>query len=101
MLTRTAVAVAALCLAAPVAGCGVPSNWRVLFDGTSLKDWKGYKTDGVPSGWKVEEGALAKDGHVGDLITKDAFGDFELELDWKIGREGNSGIFYRGVEDPD
>ena len=27
--------------------------WRVLFDGTSLKDWKGYKTDAVPEGWKI------------------------------------------------
>jgi len=27
------------------------------------------------------------------------FGDFELEMDWKIGSGGNSGIFYRGTEE--
>jgi hypothetical protein len=82
-------------------GCATGPEWQVLFDGTSLQNWKGYKTDAVPTGWKIENGTLAKDGHVGDLITKDDFGDFELELDWKIGHEGNSGIFYRGIEDPD
>src|SRR5436190_17080777 len=74
-----------------------PSAWRTL----SLSAFRGYKMEGVPEGWKIEKGTLAKDGHVGDLITKDEFGDFELELEWKIGHEGNSGIFYRGIEDPD
>ncbi|HXI31036.1 MAG TPA: DUF1080 domain-containing protein, partial [Vicinamibacterales bacterium] len=78
-----------------------PAKWRALFDGTSLDAWRGYKTATVPDGWKIEGGALTKDGHVGDLMTRDEFGDFELELEWKIGRAGNSGIFYRGIEDPD
>ena len=78
-----------------------PSAWRTLFDGKSLSAFRGYKTEGVPEGWKIENGTLAKDGHVGDLITKDEFGDFELELEGKIGKAGNSGIFYRGIEDPD
>lgn len=66
-----------------------------------MQEWRGYKGETIPTGWRIENGALTKDGHVGDLITKDEFGDFELELDWKIGRAGNSGIFYRGIEDPD
>src|SRR5216110_467108 len=74
-----------------------PSAWRTL----SLSAFRGYKMEGVPEGWKVEKGTLSKDGHVGDLITKDEFGDFELELEWKIGKAGNSGIFYRGIEDYD
>jgi hypothetical protein len=75
--------------------------WRSLFDGKSIDAWRGYKTTSVPDGWKVVDRTLTKDGHAGDLITKDQFGDFELELEWKIGRAGNSGIFYRGIEDPD
>jgi hypothetical protein len=75
--------------------------WRSLFDGKSLSAWRGYKSDAVPAGWKIEKGTLAKHERVGDLITRDEFGDFELELEWKIGRAGNSGIFYRGIEDPD
>jgi len=77
------------------------SSWRALFDGKSLDAWRGYKSDKVPEGWKMVDKTLAKDGHVGDLITREEFGDFELELEWKIGRAGNSGIFYRGIEDPD
>jgi hypothetical protein len=77
------------------------TEWRVLFDGTSLDAWRGYKTDKVPSGWRIADGALAKDAPVGDIVSKDEFGDFELELEWKIGEAGNSGIFYRGTEEYD
>jgi len=75
--------------------------WRVLFDGTSLDAWRGYKTDKVPSGWHIADGSLAKDGSVGDIVSKEEFGDFELEIEWKIGEAGNSGIFYRGTEEYD
>jgi hypothetical protein len=74
---------------------------KVLFDGKSLDAWRGYKTDAVPQGWRIENGTLMKDGSVEDLISKDEFGEFELELEWKIGEAGNSGIFYRGTEEYD
>jgi Domain of Unknown Function (DUF1080) len=77
------------------------TKWRVLFDGTSLNAWRGYRTDKVPSGWSIADGLLAKDGSVGDIVSKDEFGDFELELEWKIAEAGNSGIFYRGTEEYD
>ena len=73
--------------------------WRVLFDGKSLDAWRGYKDAPVPSGWHVVDGTLAKDAPVADIVSKDEFGDFELELDWKIGEAGNSGVFYRGTEE--
>lgn len=74
---------------------------HVLFDGTSLNAWRGYKSDAIPSGWRIVDGTLAKDGSVGDIVSKDEFGDFDLELEWKIGDAGNSGIFYRGTEEYD
>jgi hypothetical protein len=77
------------------------SKWQSLFDGKSLSAWKGYKTDTVPAGWKIAGGALVKDSPVADIVTKDQFGDFELELEWKIGDAGNSGVFYRGTEEYD
>src|SRR5215471_13730194 len=73
--------------------------WKVLFDGSSLSAWKGYKTDAVPAGWKIAGGALVKDAPVADIVSREQFGDFELELEWKIGEAGNSGIFYRGTEE--
>src|SRR5688572_12546140 len=69
------------------------SGWKVLFDGTSLAAWKGFKTDTVGSGWQIVDGTLHRAGQGGDLVTKDQFGDFELTLDWKVGGAGNSGIF--------
>jgi 3-keto-disaccharide hydrolase len=75
--------------------------WRVLFDGTSLDAWRGYQTDTIPDGWRIADGTLAKDTPVDDIVSKDEFGDFELELDWKIGEAGNSGVFYRGTEEYD
>jgi hypothetical protein len=76
-------------------------DWRSLFDGTSLNHWRGYKSDIVPAGWHIVDRTLTKDGSVADIVSKDEFGDFELELDWKIGQAGNSGIFYRGTEEYD
>jgi hypothetical protein len=75
------------------------ATWRTLFDGKSLENWRGYKSETVPGGWRVENGTLAKDAPVADIMSKDEFGDFELELEWKIGEAGNSGIFYRGTEE--
>lgn len=77
------------------------TTWRVLFDGASMNAWRGYKTDTVPAGWHIADGTLAKETPVGDLVSKEEFGDFELELEWKIGEAGNSGILYRGTEEYD
>ncbi len=55
----------------------------------------------MPDGWHVVDGTLAKEGSVDDLVTREQFGNFELELEWKIGKAGNSGIFYRGTREYD
>ena len=74
-------------------------SWRPLFDGSSTSAWRGYKSDAMPAGWRVSDGVLSKDVAVPDIISREQFGDFELELDWRIGEAGNSGIFYRGTEE--
>lgn len=71
---------------------------RMLLDG-SMNAWRGFKSDTVPAGWRLADGVLSKDGEVGDLISRDQFGDFDLDLEWRIGEAGNSGIFYRGTEE--
>src|SRR5881409_2064603 len=100
MSLRALVVIAAVGLSSGLAAQPA-SEWRVLFDGKALAHWKGDKTDTVPAGWRVGQGVLTKDGQVADIVSKDEFGDFELELDWKIGEAGNSGIFYRGTEEYD
>src|SRR5690606_34737890 len=72
-------------------------------DWTDLTDpshWRSYDADTFPSGWTMDDGALARtaSGDGGDIVTREAYGDFELELEWKVGPCGNSGIFYRGAE---
>ena len=75
------------------------AGWRLL--SASLDSWRGYMSDDVPEGWAIEAGVLTftPGGEGGDLITRDAFGDFELALEWKVQPGGNSGIFYRVVEE--
>ena len=70
---------------------------RVLFDGTSTDAWRGFKRDAFPAkGWAVENGTLHPivGGDRVDLVTKDQYKDFDLELEWKVGPMGNSGIMY-------
>ncbi len=78
-----------------------PGPWRALLEEHSAHAWRGWKEPGLPAGWRVEGGLLSKDGKVDDLVTNDTFGDFELELEWKLGKAGNSGIFYRGTREYD
>ena len=77
------------------------AGWRLLFDGTTTAGWRGYKQSAVPTGWSVVDGTLTKTGPAGDIITREKYRDFELEVDWKISTGGNSGIFYRGTEEYD
>lgn len=73
-------------------------SWIVLFDGSSTSAWRGYQKQELPSGWQVVDSALTRVGPGGDIITRDQFGDFELELEWKVPPKGNSGIMYRVTE---
>lgn len=85
-------------------------EWISLFDGETLDGWKRYNADEIGPLWTVDEGAILCDGkghgegspeHGGSLITLETFGNFELELEWKISEGGNSGIMYHVVEKPE
>jgi hypothetical protein len=75
------------------------SDWKVLFDGSSADSWRGYRMNAMPSGWSIVDGALTKSEPTEDIVTRDRFDDFELEIEWKIGKGGNAGLFYRGTEE--
>jgi hypothetical protein len=70
-------------------------GWKLMFDGTSLAGWRGYKTETVPSGWTAANGVLTRTGAGGDLMTVEQYGDFEMRFEWKVPEKGNSGIIYR------
>ena len=72
------------------------AGWKLLFDGKSLDGWRGYKTEAVGAGWKVQDGVLVLTAaKSGDIMTAAEYGDFELTFEWKISEAGNSGVIYR------
>lgn len=74
-------------------------NWEILFDGSSLDKWRTFKSDSVNPQWQIEDGTLTlTERGGGDLITKDEYEDFELDMEWKISEGGNSGLLFHVVE---
>jgi hypothetical protein len=96
------LALAALLAVASAAADGPASaqEWRPLLD-ASGSAWRGWKSDAFPAGWTIAGNEISKDGEVEDLVSRDSFGDFELEFEWKVGEGGNSGVFYRGTREYD
>jgi hypothetical protein len=77
------------------------AGWRLLFDGQTLNGWRGYKSQSVPPAWHVEKGLLTKSTGTEDIITTEMYGNFDLQLDWRLAPKGNAGVFYRGTEEYD
>lgn len=74
----------------------VTNEWQTLFDGHDLAAWKPLKKPATERvAWVVEDGTIAWRKGCGDLVTREQYGDFELELEWKISAGGNSGIMFR------
>lgn len=96
-----------------------PPGFVALFNGESLAGWRGLAADPpefarmnereradaqaraderVRRHWRVIDGLLHFDGGDGpNLQTMNEYGDCELILDWRIGKDGDSGIYLRGV----
>lgn len=91
----------------------IDGGWELLFDGKTFNGWRGLGRDDVQAElWKIEEGAIRKlnsgevpslpDGRPvagGDLMTKEAFDNFELYFEWKITERGNTGLKYNVSEE--
>ena len=83
--------------------------WTPLFDGKTLKGWRGYrKPDAASTRWTVEDGMLTVPGTDGkdtrgalDLITVETFEQFELAFEWRVAPGANSGVKYFILEDRD
>ena len=76
-----------------------PSDAVVLFDGKDLSAWQ--HTTAKPARWTVGDGYFEVAAKTGDLVTKQAFGDAQLHIEWatpaitkgKDQEPGNSGVF--------
>jgi hypothetical protein len=79
-------------------------GWKLLFDGNTTQGWHTYLQDTVGSKWQVKNGAIIFDTSKpknggGDIVTNESFENFELHLEWKISKGGNSGIIFDVQED--
>ena len=114
-VSTLAVVMAGGATAAPGASCEGVNNltpaekaagWELLFDGKSMRGWHGYNGQSLKA-WTIEDCALKTVGTEGnygsdlraDLATDREFTSFEVSLDWKATKGGNSGLMYGVVED--
>ena len=93
-----AITTALLVGALTIAGCGhqLPQQgWVTLFDGTNLDHW----TQVGGANWRLEDGAVVADKNAakgsGFLVTKNAYKDFELRVEFWASHDANSGIYMR------
>jgi hypothetical protein len=78
------------------------NGWQMLWDGKTTKGWKGAKLETFPGqGWEIKDGELivlssggAESAAGGDIVTEALYGDFELQVDFKLTAGANSGIKY-------
>jgi hypothetical protein len=83
--------VAAVCLAAPVATAAEDDGWSwLLKNEEDLAHWR----DGGKK-WRVEDGVLTWQKGCGYIWTKESYGDFVLDLEVKVSKGCNSGMFIR------
>ncbi len=87
--------------AAPADNAPAGPTWRPLLESSTASAWRGWNAGDLPAGWQVADGVLSKDGKVDDLVSREPYANFELELEWKIGKGGNSGLFFHGTRDYD
>ncbi len=80
-------------------------SWKLLFNGKTMEGWRTYQNKAADS-WSVNDGVLYckgsetnKSDKRSDLITEDQFENFDLDIDWKISSQGNSGIMYMVTEE--
>jgi HEAT repeat protein len=98
---------------------GMPSDegFKPMFNGQDLSGWQGLVENPVlrakmkpaelakkqieankkvPGNWSVREGCIWFNGAGDNLCSIKEYGDFEMLVDWKITKKGDSGIYLRG-----
>jgi hypothetical protein len=104
MSRRTIVVALAMCLLTPVLPAdeakppakGAPEGFTPLFNGKDLTGWKVYNGKASVWGADVKAGVLYVTGRGGGwLLTENEYRDFELRLEYKVPKHGNSGVALR------
>ena len=75
-----------------LAGCKAPvGEWKSMFDGYTLKDWKVANEN--PKSFSVENGMIKSSGKRSHLFFKKSFTNFEFETEVKTAEGSNSGVY--------
>lgn len=73
-------------------------GWRLLFDGKTTEGWLEITGKPFPANcWTIENGclkAIPRKNGFQDIRTVESFREFELEFDWMLKADGNSGVKY-------
>lgn len=93
-------------------------GFKPMFNGKNLSGWQGLVENPiarakmkkaelerkqaeadmkVPANWSVKDGAIWFNGSGENLCSVKEYGDFEMIVDWKISKKGDSGIYLRGT----
>ena len=87
---------------APPTQAEIDAGWIQLFDGKTLFGWEADdagKPDAV--NWTVKNGVITADaGGIGLLMTYVPFADYEFRCEYRLAKDGNSGVFLRTVPNP-
>lgn len=71
------------------------ADFTSLFNGKDLTGWK-ERTPQKNSGWRVRRNSMINTPPSSDLVTKEAFSNFEFYCEFQIPRRGRSGVVLRG-----
>jgi hypothetical protein len=66
-------------------------EWVTLFDGKNLDHWHPIGD----ANWRLEDGVVVADRGSGFLVSKEAYTDFQLRVEFWVDEDANSGIFIR------
>ncbi|MBD1366495.1 DUF1080 domain-containing protein [Mucilaginibacter sp. ZT4R22] len=91
-------------------GATKDTAWKPIFDGKTTKGWHTYGKNEAGKAWKAENGVLHLDASAkndwqtkngGDLVSDAEYENFELSVEWKISKAGNSGIIFYVNDNPE
>ena len=102
-MKRFSIAAACLLMTGmAVAQTAKTGNWQALFNGKDLKGWK--QLNGRAK-YEVKDGAIVGTTVSGEpnsfLSTEKPYGDFILEIEFKVDSPMNSGIQFRSLSKPE
>lgn len=93
--------------APPAAATNPNDGFKPLVDGATLAGWTPIKTSGAEDdthapaqgGWEIRGGELVcTTRESGWLKLNQPYGDFELELEYKLPYDGNTGVYIRSPD---